>query len=244
MESLSLKLKKIKYHITEIGFSVMLFDHTYGKNGKVVYGQIHDIDIVDGIKKMVVIKFEERGHEYFITLPLFSNEYELIKIIKLKSMNLDENVTLTQLFLKTLDLGDTVNFIVSEYNGRNSYDIKNNRVIVSSLGDKNFKVNSNNKYTKGKYSCTNAYGLCASRRWVSFILFSYSDNIDIAKAQDYFSEILEDNDSMNVVFNITNYTKKRNQVNNKVRDYNSNIVFEYLDKIFLEGNEEIREEKI
>lgn len=237
VKSLSQKIKKIKYHITEKGFSVMLFDHNYGKNGKVVYGQIHDIEIVNGVKESVIIKFEERGHEYFMMLPLFSNEYELIKIIKLKSMNLEEDITLAQLFVKTLDIGDRLNFIVSEYNGKSSYIIKNHKVTLNTLSVKNFKITSDNKYTKGRYACTNAYGLCATRSWISFIAFSYADNIDMHKAQDYFHEALIDCDNVdnsNIIFQNKEYIKSKNKVNNAMRDYNSKVIFEYLDKIIPE----------
>ena len=72
MESLSTKIKKIKYHIIDVGLKVILIDHTCG-NEKFVYGQIIKLNYVDNIKNDVVISFIQNDIELKINLNIFRN---------------------------------------------------------------------------------------------------------------------------------------------------------------------------
>ena len=49
VESLLIKLKRMKYHLTEIGAKVILFEHIYGNGKNVLYGHIDTIPSIPPI---------------------------------------------------------------------------------------------------------------------------------------------------------------------------------------------------
>lgn len=239
MESLSTKIKKIKYHIIDVGLKVILIDHTCG-NEKFVYGQIIKLNYVDNIKNDVVISFIQNDIELEINLSIFDPNFELLKIINLRSQPLDEKLTLVQLYTMTLEIGDKITYIQSVYSKTDEYDIELYNAKIVSINNKNIKVevNYNEKYNfLAKYSCTKANGIISNRCVLSFVVFKkLDDNDKLFLINHFYSHI---NGQAYINQNLipeADRLKRQNILNKYVRNYNTNILFEYLDKIFPDGN--------
>ena len=237
MESLSQKIKKIKYHIIDVGLKVILIDHTCG-NEKFVYGQIIKLNYVDNIKNDVVISFIQNDIEMEINLSIFDPNFELLKIINLRSQSLDEKLTLAQLYTMTLEIGDNITYIQSVYSKTDEYDIELYDAKIVSINNNNIKVEvfyykSHNFPTK--HSCTKANGIVSNRCILSFIAFKNLNDEDKLFLINHFCSHINGIDYLNQNSLLTkDYLKRQSILNKYIRNYNNNILFEYLDKIFLD----------
>ena len=237
MESLSQKIKKIKYHIIDVGLKVILIDHTCG-NEKFVHGQIIKLNYVDNIKNDVVISFIQNNIEMEINLSIFDPNFELLKIINLRSQPLDEKLTLAQLYTMTLEIGDTITYIQSVYSKTDEYDVELYDAEIVSINNSNIKVKVNykGKYNfLAKYSCTKANGIVSNRCVLSFIAFKKLNDEDKLFLINHFCSHVNGTNYINQNSLLTkDYLKRQSILNKYIRNYNNNILFEYLDKIFLD----------
>lgn len=244
MESLSIKLKRMKYHLTEIGAKVVVIDQTSGNVGKILYGWINRVNYFDNIKMEVEIIFVRDNKQVDVVLPIFSPYYELTKMIKLQSSFLFDSATYAEMFVKSLDIDDVVTLVRTDYITKLSFhDVKVSGIKIRTFNTSQimpYHGRSNKPHIHHRshsYACGITPG---SRNYIDFILFKKITPEDQKMLLDYFDDKIND---YNEITDATSTKTFKNQVavydadkkfNKFMREYNTKIVFDYLKDIIPE----------
>lgn len=245
MESLLIKLKRMKYHLTEIGAKVILFEHIYGNGKNVLYGHIEDINYVNGIKKDVCIHFTQDGADRIIHLDLFNAGYELIKMVKLQSYDfMFDSTTYAEMFIKSLELNDEITLIRYNCVDGITYDdvkVSGFKLRTFYTSQTMFYRGRNNKpsIVMRAHSC--ATGITPGcRSVIGFVLFKKLESEDKIRIEKFFEAKLENYKEITSCVIQTTFKGQQKvldedkKFNKFMREYNTKIVFDYLKDIIPE----------